>query len=254
MFKKVKLTPNERALIVSPINRYRVVGPGKIWLKPRQQHLITLYVGPKGKQLIYENVRTAENIPLKITVQLLYQANENQFTKELLPKLEFLGDGGWENILHWQTEYVLRKLVANYTWQELGYKEVQERIERQLAQTLADRVKMVGLNVNGACLLKTELPDNLQQTLVETEANQIETRGRAAILKDYFEIFGDNLAQALPQIVQWELLNTLQKTNPQVLLSAANLTAEGVLPRPTLALAQQGDSPPKMYQVQLPLQ
>ena len=154
MFRKVKLTPNERALTVSPINRYRVVGPGKVWLKPRQRHLITLYVGPKGQQINYENVRTAENILLKITVQMLYQADENQFTKDLLPKLQFLGDGGWENILLWQTEYVLRKLVANYTWQELGYKDVQERIERQLAQTLADRVKMVGLKVNGACLLK----------------------------------------------------------------------------------------------------
>ncbi len=255
MFKRLKLDPNQRALIESPINRYKIAGPGRVWLKPRQRLVATLYVGPKGQQLHYENVRTAENIPLKITVQMLYQANLNQFTKDLLPKLQVLAGGGWENILHWQTEYVLRKLITNYTWQDLGYKEVQERIERQLAQTLADRVKMVGLKINGACLVRAELPDNLQNTLVKAQENQIETRGRANILKDYFEIFGDNLAQAMPQIIQWELLNTLQKTNPQVLLSAAGLTADRPLPTPALAVPQNGDgTTPRMYQIQLPLQ
>ena len=58
----------------------------------------------------------------------------------------------------------------------------------------------------------------------------------------------------MPQIIQWELLNMLQKTNPQVLLSAAGLTAERMLPNPALAIKQQGDGAPKMYQVQLPLQ
>ena len=254
MFRKVRLTPNERALIESPINRYKIAGPGRVWLIPRQRLLTTLYVGPKGQQLHYENVRTAENIPLKITVQLLSQADLNLFTKNLLPKLQALNGGGWDNILHWQTEYVLRMLVTHYTWQDLSHEEVQKRLERQLTQTLADRVKIVGLKINGACLLKTELPVNLQQALVKTQENQIETQGRATILKKYFEIFGDNLTQAMPQIIQWELLNTLQKTNPQVLLSTAGLTTEGTLPRPALSLPQQGDGTPKMYQVQLPLQ
>ena len=254
MFKKVKLTPNERALIVSPINRYKIAGPGRVRLKPRQRLLTTLYVGPKGQQLHFEDVRTAENIPLKITVQMLFQADLNLFTKDLLPKLQALSGGGWNNIVNWQTEYVLRKLIGNYTWQDLNQEEVQKRLERQLAQTLADRVKMVGLKINGACFVKIQLPTNLQHTLVKAEENQIETRVRATILKDYFEIFGDNLAQAMPQIIQWELLNTLQKTNPQVLLSAAGLTTDRPLPASALAMQRQGDGTPKMYQIQLPLQ
>jgi hypothetical protein len=98
-------------------------------------------------------------------------------------------------------------------------------LERQLTQTLADYLKVIGLNITSVCLIKTELPDNLQRTIVQAERDGLEPRGRASVLKEYFDIFGNNLAQAMPYIVQWELLNALHKNGqPQVLLTSSALS------------------------------
>ncbi len=246
MLSWIKLNPNERLLIESRVNQYKVVGPGWVWLTPRQHPLTTLYIGPSSQAFQFDEVRTVEEVPLKITVQVLYRIDPHLFTNDLLSKIPGLNDGGWSGILHWQTEYVLRLLVADYAWRDLGRQQVQERLERQLTQTLADRLKTIGLDIGSVCLVKTELPLNLQKTLIQAERDQIEAQGRAAVLKEYFDIFGDSLPRAMPYIIQWELLNTIHKNDhPQLLLTAAGLSLEPPLPEAGL--------PDAVYQMELPV-
>jgi hypothetical protein len=134
-------------------------------------------------------------------------------------------------------------------WQALGHEEVQKRLERQITCTLADRLKSIGLNIFSVCLVKTELPVNLQKTLIQAEQDSIEAQGRAKVLKSYFEFFGDSLPKAMPYIIQWELMNTIHKNgDPQILL-----TAEGLSTKPSLPLNGANRLPPVLH-MQLPMQ
>lgn len=242
----IKLNPDERLVIESSTNHYKLVGPGRIWLKPWQKALTTLYVGPQGQTWQCDAVRTRENIPVNITAQILYQIDVQLLSHDLLVKTPQLNKGGWKNILTWRLEHVLRQLVADYSWRKLSQKNVQQRLERQWTQTVAEALQVVGLRLLAIYLIKTELPADLQETLIESERDGIEPRGRALVLKKYFDIFGHDLARVMPYIVQWELLNTLRKgDNRQYLLTSSVLSPDGQ-PLPA------GSSQP-VYQMQLPL-
>ena len=106
---------------------------------------------------------------------------------------------------------------------------------------------MVGLEIIAICLVKTELPANLQKTLIQAEQDNIEAQGRAGVLKNYMEVFGDNLPQAMPYIMQWELMNTIHKNgDPKIFLTNENIS-------PKIPLAMNGATPP-LFQMQLPIQ
>jgi len=73
--------------------------------------------------------------------------------------------------------------------------------------------------------VKTELPDALQRTLVQAERDSVEPHGRALVLKQYASIFDCSLAEAMPYIIQWELLSILRKNgNPQLWLTSSALS------------------------------
>jgi hypothetical protein len=241
-----KLLPDERLLIESGTNNYQLLGPGRVWIKPWQRVLVKLYVGPQGQSLSFNEVRTVENIPVNISMQLLYRVDPALFTGDLLPKLPGLNEGGWQEVLRWRTEHVLRQMLANYAWRELGHQTMQPRLERQLTQTLADYLKRIGLNIASACLVKIELPIALQKTIIQAERDGIEPRGRASVLKEYFDIFGHDLAQAMPYIVQWEVLNTLQKSDKAHLLLTSSVSIPDE-PSP------RHQPPQPVFQMQLPL-
>lgn len=239
------LHPNERWVIESGINHYQLIGPGRVWLKPWQRVLTKLEIGPQGQSLQFNEVRTAENVPLKAVLQVLYQVDPDLFTPDLLLKLPRLNEVGWQYVLKWRTEHTLRSLLAGYAWSELSKAETQPKLERRLTQTLADALKVIGLKITAVYLVKIELPADLQRTLLQTEQDGLEPRGRAGVLKEYFDLFGHNLPQAMPYIVQWELLNMLRKNgNPNLILTAAGLS---------LGSEHTSEPLPSVFQMQLPL-
>lgn len=226
-----KLNPNERLVVESGLNRYKVVGPGRIWLAPWQTALTRLYIGPQEMALSFVEIPTGEHIPVDVELRLLYQIDPALFSPALLPQLPRLNEGGWAAILRWRTEYVLRPLIAAYGWRELGQPVIQQRVERHLRQTLTDLVQPVGLSLPAASLVKVGLPAELQQTLLQAERDSLEPLGRAEVLKRYVELFGPDLAEAMPYIVQWEVLNALHKEGHlQILLTDAGLL-DGRSPR-----------------------
>jgi hypothetical protein len=243
----IKLNPDERLLVVSGATHYKLFGPGWVCLMPWQKALTRLYVGPQGQPFQFDEVRTIEDIPVNVTTQVLYQVGPELIRDDLLPKLPWLNEEeGWKRILKWRTEHILRQLLTNYSWRELSRPAIQERLERQLTQTLAEYLKIMGLKIMSVCLVKIELPVNLQRTIVQTERDGIEPRGRAMVLKEYFDIFGHDLAQAMPYIVQWEWLNVMRKKDGQhVVLADLALSPDK---RPSDA----GPAQP-LFQMQLPL-
>jgi hypothetical protein len=173
-------------------------------------------------------IRTAGDIPVDITTQVIYQIEPALLTDNLLPNLPGLYEKGWQEILKFRVEYYLRQLIAACPWKILSQEQVQAKLERRLTQTLDDALKKIGLKVMQVFLLKVTLPDDLQDAIVEVEKNSFEPRSRALILKEYAEIFGGDLARAMPYIIQWEMVNLLRKhSNPQVLLTNSGLNLGG---------------------------
>lgn len=245
MLKRMKVSRNKRVL-VRVGRHYQVMGPGKIWLNPRQRVVTTINVEPQERSFTMPKVQTLEKVPLDMTVQVLYRIDPDLFSDDLLHHLQRLNEGGWQMKLRWHFEYVVRQLLADYGWRELDRFEIKQRLERQLTQTLADRLKDIGLNITGIYLIKAELPDDLQRTIIQAEQHEVEARGRATVLKEYFELFGTELSQAMPYVMQWELLNTLHKNggSPQLLMTASSPSLETTLPG-------SGASP--LFRMDLPL-
>lgn len=237
----IKLTPDERVLVESPINRYAVLGPGRVWIKPRQRIISHLHIGPRSELMVIERVRTVEHMPLSFKIQLLYRPEPDLFNDDLLVKLPNLHSGGWSGALRWHTEYVTRLLVAPLSWEVINQEQRQKRLERQLQLALSDRLSRIGLRIISLAVINIGLPSKLQKALVEVES-------RAKILEKYRTIFGDNLIRAMPYIIQWELLSTVHKNHPHILLNASGQSYDewpvALLP---------GSKHDTLYQAQLPV-
>jgi hypothetical protein len=166
----IKLSLTERLLVESLFSHYYyVTGPGIIWLKPWERGRLKFDIGPQEQSLTIEQVRTVENIPVDITTELLYQVDPTFLTLDLLPKLPGLYHQGWQKMLKWRTEYSLHQLVAGHSWKALSQEAVRACLERQLTERLAASLELAGLQVTAACLVKVELPDNLQYTIIQAE-------------------------------------------------------------------------------------
>lgn len=241
----VKLAPNERLLVEQGVNHYKIVGPGRVWLTPWQRVVTQFRVGRQSQSFKFDEVRTREQVPLSITVRLSYEIDPILLnTEELRPKIPALQEQGWHNALQWQTEYVLRQMMADYDWPNLGRQAVQEQLERRLAMTLTGRLEKMALKVDGIYLVNIGLPVGLQKTLLQAEQDCIEATGRARVLQQYFNIFGRQIPAAMPYILQWETMNMLHKNGQShLLLAQANLPLHACPP---------DDVSPTIFQLQLP--
>jgi hypothetical protein len=239
--RPIKLAPDERVLIESPVNRYAVLGPGRVWIKPLQRIITHFQVGLRSELITIEGVRTVEHMPLSFKIQLLYRPDPNIFSDELLIKLPGLHKGGWSWALSWHTEYITRLLVAPLSWEAISQEQRQKRLERQLQLALSDRLSRIGLRIISLAVINIRLPGKLQKALVDVES-------RAKVLEKYRAIFGDNLIRAMPYVIQWELLSILQKNRSHILL---NTTGQSYDEWPVAFLS--GSKQESLYQAQLPV-
>ena len=213
------LNPDERLLIVSGDHHYELLGPGLVVVLPWQEALTKLYLGVQGQSCEFGEVRTVENVPVDITTEVTYQIDPNLFNDGLWPKIPGLNqEEGWKNILKQRAEHILRQMLAGYSWHKLNQPGIQSRLERQFRQILATCLKSIGLKIISVCLVKVELPGTLQNTILRAERDAIEPQGRLLVLKQYLDIFGPDMAKAMPYIVQWELLNVMHKKDGQQFL------------------------------------
>jgi len=254
MLKYLVVKPNERVLVVSPVNRYKVKGPGRVWLTPRQKLLARMYIGPSSRALELDQVRSADNVPLRVSAQIVTHVDPNLLSPKILPNVPHLNEQGWQKLICWHSEYVLRQLIIGHRWRDLATQSVQQRLERQLAATLASRIKVVGLSVMSVNLVNVALPEELQQTLVEAQQTQIQSNVWAEVLERYLAVMQGVSPRTLHLILQWALLDAIRHNNPQILLTSGGLLA-GNQNEPSLVVNKiPPDNGVSKLQLQLPLQ
>jgi hypothetical protein len=241
------LNPDERLLIVSGDHHYELLGPDLVVVLPWQKALTKLYLGPQGQSYKFGEVRTVENVPVDLTAEVTYQIDPNLFNDDLWPKIPGLNqEEGWKKILKQRVEHILRQMLSCYNWPKLNQPETQSRLERQLRQTLANCLKGIGLKIISVCLVKVELPGTLQNTILRAERDAIEPQGRLLVLKQYLDLFGPDMAKAMPYIVQWELLNVMHKKDGQQFVFTDSALTLNQKPR-----GSNGKAEP-FFQMQLP--
>ena len=98
------------------------------------------------------------------------------------------------------TKAIVRKLLSGYSWRNLNHQSVQERLERHLHEVLSDRVSGIGLQIFECCVTSIQLPDRL-----------LETCRRKEELKEYADVLGTELVQLMPDLIQLQLINTMDK-------------------------------------------
>lgn len=115
-----------------------------------------------------ENVSTADAIPLRLTWSGAYVLNPALITDKVSQRLRGLPKA--ERGLQRQVEIALRRLVGAYTLEELFRGAVRERIERQLTDVVAARLRPTGVVLDGLNLQTLELPPEVASALNQARA------------------------------------------------------------------------------------
>ena len=144
MTQWIKLTPDERLLIESGINRYKVVGPDLVWIMPWQRPCAKLYIGPNFVPVECRNARVSDDVPVNVSLTVTYRVNPDLFTADLLPRLPRLNEGGWRSFVQLRTEAVVRRLLARLPWRELKENAVQTNLETQFSKALIGAAQIWG--------------------------------------------------------------------------------------------------------------
>lgn len=200
--KWLEINPDERVLIKGRGNNYKIGYPDRVWIGPFSQVLTKFSVGVRSERFRFDNVATANNALINVTVQVLYRVDPDLLNPGTLHLIPGLNDGGWAGILRWRAESVFRRVLGRHQWLDVTRPKTdadETEIETKLRQKLAGYTERVGLQIVGVSFIKTDLP---------TET--LELQWRTEMIKTYRDLFNGNMQQALP-FIKWELTNTLQR-------------------------------------------
>ncbi len=96
----------------------------------------------------------------------------------------------------------LRKLIGNHPVRDLFSSTIRERLERQLSQLMIDRLKPLGIALNGVNLQTIELPEEVAEAL--NKAKAIETLDGAIRQVDPTTREVVRSAYQLDEILHWD--------------------------------------------------
>jgi len=116
-------------------------------------------------------VATGEGVLAKIDWSGTYALDPELITQNKSQRLRGLPNA--EKAIARNADILLRKLVGSHSLHDLFKPAIRERLERQISQTMADRLKPLGIVVNSLNLQTINLPHEVAEAL--NKAKAIET-------------------------------------------------------------------------------
>jgi len=113
-------------------------------------------------------VTTSDGVPVTINWSGTYSLKPELITENVSQRLRGLSNAEKAIIRH--SDICLRKLVGDYTVPDLFKPATRERVERQLSQLLADRLKPLGIVFNGLNLQVIDLPQEVAEAFNKAKA------------------------------------------------------------------------------------
>lgn len=116
-------------------------------------------------------ITTSDGVPVNMNWSGTYTVKPELISENVSQRLRGLANA--EKAITRNTDICLRKLVGDYTVADLFKPATRERIERQMSQLLADRLKPLGIVFNGLNLQALDLPQEVAEAF--NKAKAIET-------------------------------------------------------------------------------
>lgn len=113
-------------------------------------------------------ITTGDGVPVNIHWSGTYTLKPELITETISQRLRGLANA--EKAIARHTDICLRKLVGDYTVPDLFKPATRERIERQMSQLLADRLKPLGIVFNGLNLQAIDLPQEVAEAFNKAKA------------------------------------------------------------------------------------
>jgi regulator of protease activity HflC (stomatin/prohibitin superfamily) len=113
-------------------------------------------------------IATSDGIPVNINWSGTYSLKPELITENVSQRLRGLSNA--EKAIVRNTDICLRKLVGDYAVPDLFKPATRERVERQLSQLLADRLKPLGIVFNGLNLQVIDLPQEVAEAFNKAKA------------------------------------------------------------------------------------
>lgn len=149
----------------------RVLPSGRHILRPFESVEFTLETKPSRAAGCATTVVTADGVPLNLNWSAIYACEPALITEQLSRRLRGLLKA--EAALSRNIDLAMRRIVGDYALAELFKPAIRERIERQVGQVVADKVKVAGVALTTFDLQVLELPGEVAEAL--NKAKAIET-------------------------------------------------------------------------------
>ncbi len=178
----------------------RILPAGRHVLQPFENMDFTLETKTKLITNRAAAIATSDGIPVTINWSGTYALKPEFITENVSQRLRGLPNA--EKAIARHTDICLRKLVGDYTVADLFKPATRERVERQLSQLLADRLKPMGIVFNGLNLQAIDLPQEVAEAF--NKAKAIETLDGAIRLVDPTTREVVRSAYQLDEILHWD--------------------------------------------------
>ncbi len=149
----------------------RVLPAGRHILQPFERVDFVLETKTKLVANQAAAIATSDGIPVNINWSGTYSLKPELITDNTSQRLRGLSNA--EKAIIRNTDICLRKLMGDYAVPDLFKPATRERVERQLSQLLADRLKPLGIGFNGLNLQVIDLPQEVAEAF--NKAKAIET-------------------------------------------------------------------------------
>jgi regulator of protease activity HflC (stomatin/prohibitin superfamily) len=146
----------------------RVLPAGRHVLRPFEEVDFTVEIKTKLVGDRAAAITTGDGLSINVNWSGVYSVAPELITEQVSQRLRGLPNAG--RAITRQVDIHLRKLVGNYPVQELFKPAVRERVERQLKQLVADKVKDLGIVLTGFNLQAIELPAEVIEALNKAKA------------------------------------------------------------------------------------
>ena len=204
---------------VAPVFRFgmyrRVSGPGFFLTIPILESVgQPVKSGFRFTSLNVPGALSSDSIPIDIDLEIFFRFDPKQTERRIAAQLVRVPEHVLTDIAEDYADSFLRRVVANFTAEDVCSGKAVDRIQRQLSHILADRLEFLGyvINPDSSVLIKgITASSEFQQTMLDANRYEVTLR----VLNAY-------QAADVDQALYAELVNGLAKGDGAMFLSLAD--------------------------------
>lgn len=168
--QRMIIVPEDHIAVTVDKNDFvkRSLAAGKHILRPFERVSFTLAIKPRLVTGQAAAVVTGDGILVNINWSGIFALDPTLITDKVSRRLR--GLPGADGAIARKTDIELRRLIGDCTVQELFRPTTRQRIEQELRQTLAERLKVTGIVLSGFNLQVIELPQEVVGALNKAKA------------------------------------------------------------------------------------